>query len=171
MSKTIDNFRNFFRIDKNTKNFDIKEAIKETIEILKAQLSNHNIIVNIEGDSFIINSFKAEFQQVILNILSNAKDVFIERDVKVRTISIIIEEFKVIITDNGGGIEEDILDRVFEPYFTTKEQGEGTGLGMYMSKIIIENSMNGKLDVANVDNGAQFIIDLKNFKEEDGKYE
>jgi signal transduction histidine kinase len=169
MSETIDDFRNFFRIDKEKELFKVKDTIESTISILNAQLSNHSIDLKVSGDDFEINSFKGEFQQVILNIINNAKDALIENSIKEKQIEIILKEDSnsqksikrvVIIKDNAGGIPENIINRIFEPYFTTKEQGKGTGIGLYISKMIIENNMNSTLSVKNIDSGAQFTIEF-----------
>ena len=162
MSKTIDDFRNFFRIDKQKELFDVKKAIKETINIMQAQLKHHNINVDVNGEDFKIEGFANEFKQVVLNIINNAKDAIIEKGIKEGKIKIILYKQKVIIADNAGGIPEGIIDRIFEPYFTTKEQGKGTGMGLYMSKMIIENNMQGILSVKNINGGAKFVIDFSN---------
>ncbi len=176
MSKTIDDFRNFFKIDKERENFNVKDAIENTLLILDSQLKNRDIQLTISGENFSITGFKGEFQQVILNLINNIKDIAIEDKIKDVTIDIILkkelisdiklsdnsnivtQKKSIIIRDNVGGIPKEIIDRVFEPYFTTKEQGKGTGIGLYISKMIIENNMNGSLTVSNIDNGAEFII-------------
>jgi len=159
MSKTIDDFRNFFKIDKEKREFNVKESIEETISLLGAQLKNSDINVKIEGKDFKIKSFKSEFQQVILNILNNAKDILLENNIVDKEIKIELDK-KIVIKDNGGGIPENIINRIFEPYFTTKEPGKGTGIGLYMSKMIIENNMNGKISVKNIKNGVEFTIEF-----------
>ncbi len=160
MSRTIDDFRNFFRIDKNRENFKVKDATKSVIIMLSAQLKSNGITININGDEFLYNGLKREYQQVILNIINNAKDVLIYNKIENPMINIELNSNKIIISDNAGGIPKNIIDRVFEPYFTTKEQGKGTGMGLYMSKMIIEDNMNGELSVVNSDNGAIFMIKL-----------
>ena len=166
MSNTIDDFMGFFRQNKEKVEFDIKDIVEETITLLDASLDNHNIELNItktEEDT-ITNSYKGEFSQVIVNLLSNAKDVLLHNNIKNPKIDIEIlkEENNIIIQieDNGGGISPDIINRVFEPYFTTKEQGKGTGIGLYMSKMIIDENMNGKISVKNTDKGACFKIKI-----------
>lgn len=158
MSKTIDDFRNFFRIDKQKMLFDVKVAIEEIINIQAAQLKNNNIKLELKGDTFEINGFKTEFQQVVMNIISNAKDVLIKKEIKTPMIKIKIEDKKITIEDNACGIPDEIIDKIFDPYFTTKEQGEGTGMGLYMSKMIVEDNMKGKLTVQNTLEGAEFEI-------------
>ncbi len=165
MSETIDDFRNFFVIDKVKTKFNVKQKIIETANILKVQFKKHNIILNIKGEGFVINGHKGEFQQVILNIFNNAKDIFISNNIKGAKIDVdlfIIDNTGYIkISDNAGGIPESIIHRVFEPYFTTKKQGEGIGLGLYMSKMIIEDNMGGKIKIENDSNGAIFNIELE----------
>lgn len=160
MSKTIDDFRDFFRVDKEKEDFKVLETIKSVVSIQSAQLKNHNISLNIKGDEFIYNGLHSEFQQVILNLINNAKDALIENKIENPVINIILKDKSISIEDNGGGIPKDIINRVFEPYFTTKEQGKGTGIGLYMSKMIIEENMGGSLSVANSDDGARFTIDF-----------
>lgn len=166
MSTTIDDFRNFFQPDKERKSFRIKETIDESISLLEAALKNDNISIEISScEDDEVYGFPNEFSQVVMNILNNAKDVLLERGVKNPTIFIRTEKksqrLTLCIEDNAGGISESIMDRVFEPYFTTKEQGRGTGIGLYMSKIIIEEHNHGKLSVSNGKHGAIFAIELK----------
>ncbi len=159
MSKTIDDFRNFFRTDKNMIDFSIKQAIEDTVSIQWAQLNSVNINLSIEGDDFTIHGFKSEFQQVVLNLISNAKDAIVENNIDNGNIVIQLNYGSITICDNAGGIPIDIIDRVFEPYYTTKAQGKGTGMGLYMSKMIIDN-MNSNIGVSNTDNGACFVINF-----------
>ncbi|MBF0537413.1 MAG: PAS domain S-box protein [Nitrospirae bacterium] len=173
MSKTIDDFRNFFRPAKEKETFNCLNAINSMLSIVSAQLSNDSIGFKVTAQdehALFINGFPNEFKQVVLNIINNAKDAIIENRKKpspanergLITISVFKENNRivVIIADNGGGIPEDVIERVFEPYFTTKEQGKGTGIGLYMSKTIIERNMGGRLDVRNVNKGAEFRIEL-----------
>ncbi len=162
MSQTIDDFRSFFRVDKEIDNFSIKEAIEKTISMQATLLKQLNIVHSIEGDNFNVNGFKSEFQQVILNIVNNAKDALIEKSIKNPEIKIVLNNNIITIEDNAGGIPDNIINRIFEPYFTTKEQGKGTGIGLYMSKMIIEDNMNAKLSVKNNTKGAIFSIDCRN---------
>jgi signal transduction histidine kinase len=164
MSRTIDDFRNFFKPDKAKSNFDMKNEIKKAYHILEESLKYHNINLQIAANSNImVYGYANEFSQVILNLLSNAKDVLIERDIYNPKINIeVMQNDKEIICkifDNGGGIEENHLEKIFEPYFTTKSS-HGTGIGLYIAKEIIENHMNGKLHVENLQDGACFSISL-----------
>ena len=164
MSDTIDDFRNFFRIDKEKVDFSVLDTLKKVLNMQSSVLKNYNIAVEIIGEDFIINGLKNEFAQVIMSLISNAKDALIENKVKNAKITINLSDDKIIISNNGTGIDEKIINRVFEPYFTTKEQGRGTGMGLYMSKMIIENNMNGKISVENIDDGVSFTITLNTKK-------
>ncbi len=161
MSKTIDDFRSFFRIDKDKKDFNIKESTQTVIDMQLAQLESHHIDIDIQGEDFVYNGLQNEYQQVILNLISNAKDALTENNIPNPKIVVTIRNKQIFIEDNGKGIPEDIINRIFEPYFTTKEQGKGTGMGLYMSKMIIEDNMNGRLSVKNTNNGVQFCIDFQ----------
>jgi len=173
MSNTIDDFRSFFRVDKEKKRFNVMETTQSVISMQSAQLSNLNITTNITGDSFDYIGYQSEYQQVILNIVNNAKDALVDNNIENPTIDIVISVCsnieknsdnqccKVTISDNAGGISEDVIGRIFEPYFTTKEQGRGTGMGLYMSKMIIEDNMGGRLMVENSSSGACFTINFK----------
>ncbi|MCD6432450.1 MAG: HAMP domain-containing histidine kinase, partial [Sulfurimonas sp.] len=159
-SKTIDDFRSFFRVDKEKKDFKVKETTESVIAMQSAQLKDHGVTVTIAGEEFIYNGFQSEYQQVILNIVNNAKDALVENNTENPTIEIKLQNNRVTVKDNAGGIPEDIIERIFEPYFTTKEQGKGTGMGLYMSKMIIEDNMGGKLSVINESDGACFSVDF-----------
>jgi PAS domain S-box-containing protein len=177
MSKTIDDFRNFFRPSKEKEDFNLVESIKNILNILEAQLKQHMITLNINNhteDSLSCYGYPNEFKQVIINIVNNAKDAIIGKNLKDGQIDIDIDSdenhITIEISDNAGGVPQDIIDRIFEPYFTTKFESQGTGLGLYMSKTIIETNMNGKMSVNNNDKGAVFTILLnKNYAIEEGK--
>ena len=170
MSQTIDDFRNFFKPTKEKEYFDLKVEIKKAYKILEASLQYSNINLQIYSSSVISAYGHAnEFSQVVLNLISNSKDVLIERNIIKPKIEIHIskDEQNVYceVKDNGAGIEEKYLNRIFEPYFTTKEH-HGTGIGLYISKEIIEKHMQGRLSVENIQNGANFIIAIPIKKEE-----
>lgn len=156
MSKTIDDFRNFFKIDKEKKEFSALEAVYETIGLQMAQLANHSIDIDVDGEDMMLFGFRGEFQQVILNIINNAKDTILEQRVSPGSIRIILAQKEIAIENNGGNIPEGVLERIFEPYYTTKTQG--VGIGLYMSKVIIEKNMGWKLTAENVAHGARFTI-------------
>lgn len=161
MSHTIDDFRNFFKPDKQKVKFSIKESINRVLDIVSATFDNHRISIyfDIKEDIFI-EGYPNEFGQVILNLLTNAKDLFIEKKIKNPYVKInVYKENKSVIIevlDNGGGFTDTVLKNLFQPYFTTKEHG--TGIGLYMSKYIIEKNMNGKMKAFNRDEGACFQI-------------
>ncbi len=178
MSKTIDDFRNFFKPEKDKSSFNIAKTIKEVISLISAQLDNANIRVELRTESvesLTIKSYLNEFMQVVINILHNARDAVLQRvrqgriSSENRVVSIKInsvnEKILIKISDRAGGIPENIIDKIFEPYFTTKEEGKGTGVGLYMSKVIIEKNMNGKLYAENSGDGAVFTIELPRISE------
>ncbi len=163
MSQTISDFQNFFKPHGEKEYFSIEETCKEAYFIVASSLKYHDIEIefDVKEDSNIFG-YKNEYAQVILNILSNAKDILIERDIKNPYINIEIksgDNYGIIkIRDNGGGIDKDILEKLFEPYFTTKHKTQGTGIGLYMSKNIIERNMNGYISVKNTNDGALFTV-------------
>ena len=166
MSSTIDDFRNFFKPNKHAELFNVKVIVQSTAELLEAQLKNNNIslILNCE-DNLNIKGFQGEFSQVILNLLNNAKDILMEHRPEQPTITInatntIDGNVEVVIKDNGCGIPDAIFEKIYDPYFTTKEEGKGTGIGLYMSKIIVENNMSGTLRAFNDTEGANFVIEI-----------
>jgi C4-dicarboxylate-specific signal transduction histidine kinase len=161
MSNTIDDFRNFFKSDGNQEMFDIEKAIHDTLSILEASFKNNDIKVEIVAPKKVsLLGIEGQYKQVLLNIFSNAKDALIERGISNAKIVIELTEenglASVRIRDNAGGIKDDVIEKVFDPYFTTRPQGNG--IGLYMSKMIIENNMHGKLSVKNVGGGAEFCI-------------
>ena len=153
LSQTIDDFRNYIKKDKRKKEFNISENINKILTIMKGSFTNNFITIetNIEENS--IYGYENELNQVLLNILSNSKDALKNVPEEHRYIN--IESYKkdnsiiIIIMDSGGGIDEDILEKIIEPYFTTKHQSQGTGLGLYMTHKIITESMNGKITIKN----------------------
>ena len=163
MSHTIDDFRNFFMPKKEKEEFYLLKAVEIVINIISSTLANYNIKISISIDENIkTTTYLNEYKQVILNIINNAKDVLIEKNIDNPWIKIYaIEDNNYVvlyIEDNGGGILVEPKTKIFEPYFTTKEDGHGTGIGLYMSKIIVEKNMKGKLRVKNINNGALFAI-------------
>jgi len=164
MSTTINDFRDFFKSDKQRDKFRIIETIRKPINILKPQLKELDIKISIEGDDFTIISLQSEFQQVILNIINNAKEAIQSNNIENGYIKIKTKVFDatgvITIEDNAKGIPEDVMSRIFEPYYTTKEQGKGTGIGLYISNEIIAKHMKSKIDVYNTDVGAKFEIKL-----------
>ncbi|MGV1099506.1 sensor histidine kinase [Thiovibrio sp. JS02] len=186
MSGTIDDFRNFFRPDKEKAEFDPMRAVGDVLGLMSAQLAANGITFRlactthgrvyenetefIACESMTVTGHRNEFQHVILNLLNNARDAIIEHGKAVsgatRPPGRIDLEFQhtgaaviIAVKDNGGGISPEIVDRIFEPYFTTKAPDKGTGLGLYMSKVIMEH-MGGTLTAGNSGQGAVFVIEL-----------
>ncbi|OCL82081.1 sensor histidine kinase [Arcobacter porcinus] len=163
MSQTIDDFRNFFKPQGEKELFSIEKACKDTYFIVESTLKYHNIetIFDIKDDINIL-AYKNEFSQVILNLINNAKDILIERDIEKPKIEIEIKngiKYAIIkIKDNAGGVDKNNIDKIFDPYFTTRYQTQGTGIGLYMAKNIIERNMKGFINVKNSDIGAIFTV-------------
>ena len=170
MSHTIDDFRNFFMPKKEKEEFSLLKSVEIVMNIISSALANYNIKISISiNENIKITTYLNEYKQVLLNIINNAKDVLIEKNIENPLIQIhAFEDSNYIvlyIEDNGGGILVEPKGKIFEPYFTTKEDSHGTGIGLYMSKIIVEKNMKGKLKVKNIKNGAQFAIYIpKKFK-------
>jgi len=165
LSHTIDDFKNFFEPNRPKDKLLVSDIVKDTMNIIGKSLTNNDIVViNEFKTTKIIQTYSRELMQVFINIINNAKDVLKERKIKDKKIKISIEDKKTIvsikISDNANGISNDIIKKVFDPYFTTKEEQNGTGLGLYMSKTIIEKHLNGTINVYNDANGAVFEIDL-----------
>jgi PAS domain S-box-containing protein len=165
MSKTIDGFRNFIGPDKEKEEFRVAEVLARTISIVEAAFSQLNLRIEVSADEgIVIYGCPNEFSQVILNILVNAKDALVERRVQEPRVTVRLyqEEGKMVLTiaDNAGGIPLEIMDKIFDPYFTTKGSDKGTGIGLFMSKTIIEKNMNGTLMARNTEEGAEFRIEV-----------
>lgn len=187
MSKTIDDFRDFFKPDKELSRFDAMAAAGQVLTLFSAQLRVHDIrfvlsclthqrTFDLVDDVSLcqekeITGYENEFKHVILNLVSNAKDAICERREKglmdaaeqgsiFFDFAKIGQEIVITVRDNGIGIPPLLRDRVFEPYFTTKDPGHGTGIGLYLSKIIIEDHFHGRLTVAESQQGAAFVISV-----------
>lgn len=163
MSETINDFRSFFRPDKKSTPFNVSRSVKQTVDLIAQGFKHEHISISIHQDSDpTITGYPNEYAQVLLNILMNARDALLGLHVADALISIRIfsegDASVVTITDNAGGITGEIIDRIFDPYFTTKGPDKGTGIGLFMSKTIIEKNMAGKLTVSNTSNGAEFRI-------------
>ncbi|HHD79248.1 MAG TPA: hypothetical protein ENK98_06415 [Epsilonproteobacteria bacterium] len=155
MSQTIDDFRDFYKPDKEKELFNLVEETKKVISLLS--LKEIDVELKVKEEVAIVNH-KNEYKQVILNLLSNAKEVLIERATPNPKIVIDIDQTRVTISDNAGGIKLDDIQKVFEPYFSTKIKG--LGIGLYMCKVIVEKNMGGKLEVKNSEEGAVFSFSL-----------
>lgn len=153
MSKTIDDFRHFFRPEKEKHPFSICENIEYSVSMLRNFYAKDGVkITFVVQNDYEVLGFANEFSQVIMNLLSNSKDALVRQDGE-RLIEVCIDgdenECVVRVIDNGGGMDQTILDRMFDPYFTTKHQASGTGIGLYMSKQIIEKQMHGTISASN----------------------
>lgn len=162
MSTTIDDFANFYKKDKQKETFFVSSVVENSLSIIASTLKSNNIHleVNVIND-FKINSYPKELSQVILNLIQNAKDALIINNTKDANIKIEILDRKIIVQNNGDLINENIIDKIFEPYFTTKEKDKGTGLGLYMSRMILEKNMNAKISVKNQNDCVSFEINFK----------
>ncbi|OHB30815.1 MAG: hypothetical protein A2X79_03800 [Desulfuromonadaceae bacterium GWB2_53_15] len=165
MSSTIDDFRNFFSYEKEPRGFTVNQVVSRALNFVSPALKCSGISVELDEQPDISALGNPnEYLQALLNILNNAKDVLIECKTDDPLISIRIfrdnDRSIVTIRDNGGGIKEDILPKIFDPYFTTKGLGNGTGIGLYMSKAIIEKNMAGRLSAYNAGGGAEFRIEI-----------
>ncbi len=162
LSSTIDDFRKFFKSDKEKSDTTYNKLVADTLQIIEVSISNHDIklIVNTNSDK-IVTTYDNEIKQVLLNLIKNAEDVLIDR--KIDNPIIVVESIdnQITVSDNAGGVPIDIIDKIFEPYFSTKLKKDGTGLGLYMSKTIIEEHCEGKLTVSNNKDGAVFKIILE----------
>jgi len=166
MSQTIADFTNFFRPEINQKEFYLSDVINQSIELLKPIFQKEKIflILDLEENTEIkLKGYPNELGQMIMNILNNAKDALIENEIETKKVWIygkrINDRIHFYIEDNAGGIPKPIVEKIFDPYFSTKAKN-GTGLGLYMSKIIVEEHMKGQLSVSNSDRGALFEIIL-----------
>ncbi|MGB5867945.1 MAG: PAS domain-containing sensor histidine kinase [Arcobacteraceae bacterium] len=172
LSQTIDDFRNFFKPEKEKEDFYIEDALEQSLNIVNSKFKNRNIIITKNIESIKITEYKSELVQVIMNLLNNARDVLETKDVDDRFVFIGVytenNYAKITIKDSGGGVDNKIIDKLFEPYFTTKHQSQGTGIGLYMSEEIIRKHMNGTITVKNTRftqnqkeyTGAEFMISI-----------
>lgn len=173
LSSTIDDFRNFFKLDKEKQKVQFSQIVQNALHLTLASMEKKSIKINTSYScDCCVFSYPNEIIHVVLNLLKNAEDALLAKKVanpqiKIRTYrrsNIAVME----IEDNAGGISPKIIDSIFDPYFTTKEKSDGTGLGLYMSKIIIEDHCHGKIEVQNGQYGARFKIMLPVMnKEED----
>lgn len=165
LSATIDDFRNFFRPNKLPQNITLREISNDLLTMLGKNYKNFGINLTFEGDVDVpFITYKNELMQVFLNLLTNAKDAFEERRITDPFILFRTVHSEEMITfsiqDNAGGIAEEIIDKVFDPYFSTKEEKNGTGLGLYMSAIIIEKHLGGSIHVCSDSDGTIFTLSI-----------
>ncbi len=169
MSITIEDFTNFFNPLKQKKNFEIKNAIIKSLTILKKTIEQENIKIKVDVPiKYKVLGMSNELSQVIINLIQNAKDAFIQNNIQNKEIFITLKEEQISnkkyalleIKDNAGGIKDENIDKIFEPYFTTKHKSQGTGLGLFMSKMILEKSLEGEINHKNCDDGSIFTITI-----------
>lgn len=164
MSRTIDDFRNFFMPDKEKVTFKVRDAVSDALKLIEGTLASGGIKVRVEHEADpAVYGYPSEYAQVLLNILTNAKDAFDTRQTSSPQVVIAVgasgNRSLVTVRDNAGGIPEHVLPKVFDPHFTTKGP-RGTGIGLFMSKVIVEKNMNGRLAASNVADGALFSIEI-----------
>lgn len=164
MSDTIDDFTNFFTPQKEKYYFNISESIKESLGLLDNMINDEMITLKTDFIDIEVLGIANELTQVIINLINNAKDAFVNNGILIREINISTKQedgYAVIrVQDNAGGIPKDNLEKIFEPYFTTKHKSQGTGLGLFMSKMICEQGLNGFMDVESKKGITTFIIKI-----------
>ncbi len=169
MSNTIEDFSNFFKPDKKNEIFLLNETISQACSILNKTLKYEGINIEFKSENdYKILGYPNEFTHVLVNIINNARDILKhldgEKNIQIKTKFIKDDKLNncicISIEDNAGGIDINIIDKIFEPYFTTKHKSSGTGIGLYMCKQIIESSMNGVIEVQNIKYGACFMIKI-----------
>ena len=165
MSKTITDFRNFYDNDKTKQNYVLNTIVKDAVNIVKGTLEYHSIKIRVKySEEFLCFGYSNELQQVLVIILNNAKDALVASITKDSLIVVELSKkdgFNIIkIKDNAGGIDAEIADKIFEPYFTTKHKSQGTGLGLYIAKVIVEESLDGELSMFSKSSETSFKIRL-----------
>jgi len=165
MSGTIDDFRSFFIKDREKREFVLQEIVEKTLNLLRSTLDDKGIMVKVEAEADVrATGYPNEYAQSLMNILNNAHDALLERQVQGPSITLVIRQegsrSVLTVSDNAGGIPQQILPQIFEPYFTTKGPSQGTGIGLYMAKTMIERNMGGTLTARNTAAGAEFRIEL-----------
>jgi len=178
LSKTIDDFRDFLNQENTDEVFQLKEVVEKSIRLTEATYKKNNIrlVTQYGNNDLLINGSSSQLAQVFLNILNNAKDVLEEKNIEDRVVLLAIEQYEeyaiVSISDNAGGIPNEVAQRIYDPYFTTKHKSQGTGIGLFMSKRIVEQKFNGVLENRNrnfqIENksyfGATFFVKIKSIE-------
>jgi len=165
MSKTIDDFRDYFKPNKKKEKVYIENVINKSMDFLSYLFKLNSIKIEYKNDSTSkVEIYLNEIVQVFINLAKNSSDAMFEKNIENRVINIYTHEKNenlfIEFEDNAGGIKDDVIDKIFDPYFSTKSNKNGTGLGLYMSKTIIEQHSSGKIDAYNTNNGSKFIIQL-----------
>ena len=172
MSATVDDFTHFFHPKKEKKSVNLSDLFNSTKEMLKGNLEQFNIQLHIETPKHLtVITYPSELMQVVFSLVYNARDAFISHKIDAPLIIIkasqVDNKLVIDVQDNAGGIAKSIEQKIFEPYFTTKGQSQGTGLGLYIAKLIVENSLQGHLALKSIDKGAMFSITLPLLLQED----
>ncbi|MBF0519364.1 MAG: PAS domain S-box protein [Nitrospirae bacterium] len=167
LSDTIDNFKSFYHVEKEKKRFSIAGAVEKSLSLMEGYFKNRQITIEVDvKNDIMVEGYPNEFSRAILSILNNTKDIFEERGIENGYIKIKLKKGDeagkgmLCISDNGGGIREDIIGKIFDPYFTTKHKARGIGLGLYIAKSVIEMNMSGSIRAQNTDAGLEVIIEL-----------
>ncbi len=163
MTTTIDEFRDFFRPDREKIDFDVADAVREALSIVGASMKNNRIELQCElEDGLLVSGHPNQYAQAVLNVMVNAKEAMSGHQVKDGRIRLKLvragNNAELTVDDDGGGIPEDILPKIFDPYYTTKDQG--SGIGLYMVKTIIEKGMGGRVEAVNAEKGARFVFSV-----------
>ncbi len=162
LSQTIDDFRNFFRVGKGQERFSAREAIEAVFSMYSLTLKKSGITVEVRGEDFELFGSRSEFQQVILNLVNNARDALDKSPRTTKRITVELEGRQIRFCDNGGGVSDETLSQIFDAHFTTKE--EGSGIGLYISRLIVEEKLGGSIRARNEEEGLCVILD---FREDD----
>lgn len=174
MSRTIDDFREFSRSDATQEFIDVRKACNDVLLLLSGLFCAHDVVATCacepdERPPIMVLGCCNAFKQAVFNLLKNAHDAILERRKRgdlnsLGRIALAItsspDSVLISVTDNGGGVPVEIIDRIFDPYFSTRDQGKGSGVGLYMAKLILENSMKVRLYVQNLQDGAMFVVEL-----------
>jgi len=168
MSQTINDFMNFFKPDQEVQQFRLGDVMKEIESLMRAQLQARGIRLHYDSrNPIVMCSYKKELAHVLINLIANARDAYEGKHLDSKPIEILLvqaedETIHISVRDRAGGISPENMDKIFNPYFTTKDQGKGTGIGLYMSKRIVCEILKGMIEAVNTESGAEFIITFKN---------
>ena len=167
LSHTIDDFRNFFKPNQQPQSITLATFIPETLQVINSSLRKHNMDITIECDEDLtLSSYRNDLMQVLLNLVKNAQDAYVEHEITPRPLHISVRgdtrSVSLHITDHAGGIPSEIIEKIFDPYFSTKSEKNGTGLGLYMSKLIVQDHLGGKLTAHSSDGSTTLELTLPN---------
>ena len=165
MSETIDDFKGYFGEEDPKQNFYLNEVVQDALDVVMPALEAQNISIDAHNTvNRELNAYPNELKQIIIVLLNNAKDILVSRNIHRAKIQVHTynreKELEIVVCDNGGGMTRSVMGKIFEPYFTTKHKSQGTGLGLYMSKKIIQERFGGNMRVENIRDGVCFYITL-----------